>query len=298
VAPVPVNISNCGEVIIIKHTDPSGINQDFSYTSNLTTNPPAGQTGCTVTSATSFTLNDSATDTQDCKFVPIGSYTVTEGAEPAGFTLESLTCQATGDGTGSQDGTNPFQANIALNTGGDTVTCTYVNKAQGALQILKESAKTVNGAHPLVKNAGAVFSYTFNGVTTSVTDNGATDEDSTIGKVCVSGLAPGSYSVTETTAPNGYGKDTSTQSASVVAGTNCGANPPTTANSAVFIDPPLSDIQVNFRDGGSKETSATITCDNTTGTGDNTTVATWDKSRTVTGVQAPTTVTCTIVIDP
>ena len=28
-APVPVNISNCGEMKIIKHTDPGGINQNF-----------------------------------------------------------------------------------------------------------------------------------------------------------------------------------------------------------------------------------------------------------------------------
>jgi hypothetical protein len=310
VAPVPVNISNCGEVIIKKHTDPRGIDQNFSYTSNLVTSPPTTTpptVGCSQGAGTaqSFTLNDkgnttgdSAANTQDCKFVPAGSYTVTESTPlPTGFTLESLSCTATGSASGSQDGTNPYQANITV-TPGDTVTCTYTNKAQGALQILKESTKTVNGSHPLVKNAGAVFSYTFNGVSTSVTDNGATDEDSTIGKVCVSGLAPGSYSVTETTPPTGYAKDTSTQTATVVAGTNCGANPPTTANSAVFLDPPLSDIQVNFRDGGSGETSATISCDNSTGTGDNTTVTGWDKSRTVTGVQAPTTVHCTITIDP
>jgi hypothetical protein len=308
IAPVPVNIANCGEVIIKKHTDPRGINQDFTYTSNLTTSPPSGTTACSLPSpntATSFTLNDngnttgdSAANTQDCKFVPIGSYTVTEGAEPDGYTLESLTCTATGSGSGSQDATNKFQADITLAAGGDTVTCTYTNKAQGALQILKESAKTVNGAHPLVKNAGAVFSYTFNGVTTSVTDNGATDEDSTIGKVCVSGLAPGSYSVTETTAPNGYDKDTSTQSASVVAGTNCGTNKPTTANSAVFIDPPLYDLQVNFKDDGSGETTATISCPALDPADSTTPPLPWDTSKTYTNRHAPATITCTITVDP
>ena len=81
-------------------------------------------------------------------------------------------------------------------------------------------------------------------------------------------------------------------------GTNCGANKPTGSGVVTFTNPPLSDIQVNFRDGGSEETSADITCDNTTGSGDNTPATGWDTSRTVTGVHAPDTVTCEIVIDP
>lgn len=56
-------------------------------------------------------------------------------------------------------------------------------------------------------------------------------------------------------------------SETVANGANFTTNKPTDANSAVFTDPPLSDIQVNFRDGGSGETSATsITYDDTTGT--------------------------------
>src|SRR6266581_1596989 len=112
VAPVPVNISNCGAVRIIKHTDPRGLNQDFSYTSTIT-----ASMGCLAdTTPDSFTLNDSAgvdnaSNTETCSKVPAGSYTVTEGAEPANFTLESLTCVVTGGGSGSQDGTNKFLAN-------------------------------------------------------------------------------------------------------------------------------------------------------------------------------------------
>jgi hypothetical protein len=86
--------------------------------------------------------------------------------------------------------------------------------------------------------------------------------------------------------------------ATVVVGTNCTDNPPTGSAVVTFTDPPTSDIQVNFRDGGSGETSATITCDNTTGTGDDTPATGWDTSRTVTGIEAPTTIHCTIEIDP
>src|SRR6266702_2758031 len=67
IAPVPVNISNCGEVVIIKHTDPRGINQSFSYTSTIP-NPVGASTSPTCTSdatPSAFTLNDSGNTTAD-----------------------------------------------------------------------------------------------------------------------------------------------------------------------------------------------------------------------------------------
>jgi hypothetical protein len=177
--------------------------------------------------------------------------------------------------------------------GGETLECTFTNKYQtGALRILKESTKSGN---PLVSTPGAVFSYD----STNVTDNGAGDEDSTIGSVCVSGLPIGDYTVNEVTPPPGYGDASQTnQTATVVAGTNCTDNIPTGAAVVTFTNAPLSDIQVNFRDAGSGETSATISCDNTTGTSDTTPATGWDTSETVTGIDAPTTITCTILIDP
>ncbi len=55
----------------------------------------------------------------------------------------------------------------------------------------------------------------------------------------------------------------------VVTGTNCTDNQPTGTAVATFTNAPLADIQVNFRDGGSGETSATsITCANTGTTAD------------------------------
>src|SRR5215470_14518917 len=63
VAPVPVNISNCGEIKIIKQTDPRGKDQVFSYTSNLPKNGSAGVTcsgnsGPGIQADGSFCLND------------------------------------------------------------------------------------------------------------------------------------------------------------------------------------------------------------------------------------------------
>jgi hypothetical protein len=299
VAPVPVNISNCGTVNIIKHTDPRGVNQDFSYTSTIP-NPPAGAPSpttpdCTLdTTPSSFTLNDHAgvdpaspitqgTDnTEHCANVPAGSYTVTEGAEPGNFVLESLTCTA----GGSQDATNPFQANITVAPNA-TVTCTYTNKQQlGAIKISKTSSKTGNAL------AGATFSITGPG---GFTASATTDSS---GSVCVDGLAFGDYTVTETAAPPGFViDDSSGHTVTVDNNAKCSDNP-YGGETTSFTDTPTADIQVNFRDGGSGETSGTITCDNSTGTGSNTPAAGWDTSRTVTGVHAPTTIHCTIVIDP
>jgi hypothetical protein len=297
VGPGRIRISNCGEIKIIKNTDPRGLDQNFGYTSNVS----ASSSGTCTQGNGNFTLNDKSdqstgANTQDCTNVPSGGYSVSENTPlPAGFTFESLTCAATGPGTSVSPTSSTTVKTATITLAGDgLVVCTYVNQGQGALQILKESSKLVNGVHPLVKNAGAVFSYD----STSVTDNGATDEDSTIGKVCVSGLAAGSYSVTETTPTSGYGKDSSTQSATVVAGTNCTTSKPTTANSAVFVDPPLYNLQVNFADGGSLETSATIACPALDPADSTTPPSGWDTSKTYNSRNAPATVTCTITVDP
>ena len=203
----------------------------------------------------------------------------------------------TGDieNTASASATNESSTTLTNNSdhGDVNVTCS-------AIQILKQSTKTGN---PLVLVAGAVFHVTGPGASgtysADVTDNGTGDEDSTVGSVCVSGLVPGEYTVTETTPPDGYGSGTAVDGTSTAAnGTDCGSHKPSTADSAVFTDPPLSDIQVNFRDGGSGETSATIVCDNTTGTQSTTPADGWDTTDTETGVEAPTIVHCTITIDP
>src|SRR5207247_198583 len=59
VAPAPVNVTNCGEIKIIKRTDPRGTNQDFGFTSTIP-NPvsPSTTPSCTSDSPSSFTLND------------------------------------------------------------------------------------------------------------------------------------------------------------------------------------------------------------------------------------------------
>jgi hypothetical protein len=278
-----VNINNCGGVIIHKVTDPSPD----------PTNPPDGTTFHYTTTGNIGTAGFDLKDGQQKSYTGIlaGSGTVTE-TDPGANWATTLDCSASdtqNDTTVSTSGRTVTYDLKAL----DTVECTYTNTLQqGALAIQKDSTK--GGA---VAQAGAVFNY---GQGLNVTDNGTGDEDPAVGSVCVSGLTQGDYDVTETSAPPGYGDPVNPGpvTATVVAGTNCDANLPSGSAVVSFTDPPLSDIQVNFRDGGSGETSATIDCDNSTGDSDTTATTGWDTSETVTGVEAPTTVHCTIEIDP
>jgi hypothetical protein len=300
VAPQPINISNCGRVIIKKRTNPRGINQEFSFTSNL-----AGTTlSCTQASPetpTSFSLNDngnsgtgdSAANTQDCTNVPFGSYIVTEGAEPTGFALESLVCTTAGTGgsTGSQDATNPFQANITL-SGTDTVTCVYVNKQQlGAIKITKTSTK---GNAPL---AGATFTITG---PNSFSQQVVSGND---GTVCVGGLLFGTYHVTETAAPTGYKiNDTTTHDVAVNVNTSCSADP-FVGVALSFSDTPLTTLVVTATGEAAPAgtTNSQITCTGPSpGTGNigNSPTANTDPVTMTAQHLEPGTYSCTVVIDP
>ena len=287
VAPVGINLQNCGQVIIRKQTipDENPNTTDFGYTKAFTTDP---------TSTNTFTLKDDGSKDFG-KTVVFGSgYTVTENVIPTDYAFDHVDCSAS---TGVTPSLNGATVTFAIDADTDVLDCTYFNKLQrGALKILKNSTK--GGA---VARAGAVFSYDGS----SVTDNGAADEDPDIGEVCVSNLSLGDYTVNETSPPPGYAAAPASQAdqtVTVVTGTNCTDNQPSGGAVATFTNAPLADIQVNFRDGGSGETSATsITCANTGTTANTSTANGWDSTVTHTGIKvdpSPRTVTCTIVIDP
>src|SRR5215831_13620257 len=62
VAPIPLSSSNCGKLTIIKHTDPGGLSQDFSYSTTGGLSP------------SSFTLNDAEVNTQVFSGLQPGTY--------------------------------------------------------------------------------------------------------------------------------------------------------------------------------------------------------------------------------
>jgi hypothetical protein len=292
-------ISNCGQIIIRKVTVPSPDpnSTSFAYTATGGLSPA------------SFSLKDA--EKQDYgSNVPAGNYGVSETPN-ANYTLSNIDCSAstlTGGSTvtiGASNGFDPGDTSVSIVLKpSDIVDCTYTNTLKtGALKILKNSTKSGTA----VLKAGAEFCYsTSTGcTTTNVTDNGTGDEaSSTVGVVCVSGLSLGTYYINETKAPPGYGDASQSDvTAVVVAGTNCTDNQPTGTGVATLSDPPLADIQVRFRDGGSGETAldAPLSCDNATGTSSTTDTTGWDDTLTVSGVEAGSTtvtITCTIKIDP
>jgi hypothetical protein len=198
-----------------------------------------------------------------------GTYTIDETTVPTNYT---------------KDASLPFTFTLAA---GDNLPLAFVDVAQrGAIKISKTSSKTSNGL------AGATFSITGpNGYTNTVQSLAG-------GSVCVDGLAFGTYTVTETLAPAGFVIDDATGHSVTVDNKATCSDDPYVGETTSFTDTPTADIQVNFRDGGSGETTGTISCDNVTGTTDTTAASGWDTSTTVTGIHAPTTVTCTITIDP
>jgi hypothetical protein len=111
IAPIPVNIRNCGSITIRKVTvnDPGTTSFSYSTTGGLT--------------PSTFSLTGGAR--RDYNDVAAGGYSVTEGALSAGWSLASLTCTASGTGTTAS--TSGATATITMKPGG-AVDCTYTNR--------------------------------------------------------------------------------------------------------------------------------------------------------------------------
>ena len=279
-------ISNCGNITVIKHTDPRGLDQVFSYTSNLPANAQAGGVAG-IDANGNFSLNDKGNTSGDSTLNTVseqafaGTYTVTEGADPSGFAFESLTC------TG---GTTSISGKIATITlaADDNVTCTYVNKQQlGAIKVTKTSSKAA--ATPL---AGAKFSITGPGSFSTTVTTGAD------GTACVDNLAFGSYTVTETAAPPGYDIDnTNAVTVSVDHNASCTSGTPNAP--PAFTDTPLTDVVAKATSQAPGGTKSTITCvDSGNANIGNSPQGPKDPAEVDANGLKPGTYTCTIVIDP
>jgi hypothetical protein len=112
IAPISVNISNCGTIKIHKTTENG--DDSFGYTT-------------TGTGLSSFSLSNNGV--KSFTNLGAGSYSVTENLTSAqttaGWTLKSLTCVSQND-TSTTDTTSPPTASITLALG-DTVDCYYTN---------------------------------------------------------------------------------------------------------------------------------------------------------------------------
>jgi len=114
IAPVPVEIRNCGKIIIDKVTVPSGDPASFDFT--LTGGPSSLNQ--------SFSLTDAATP-HDSGFVQAGSGYNAAETVPTGWDLTSATCD---------DGSPVTNIDVAVD---ETVTCTFTNTKRGHIIIDK-----------------------------------------------------------------------------------------------------------------------------------------------------------------
>jgi hypothetical protein len=223
VAPQPVNITNCGRIIIKKVTIPSPDPTDtsFNYTAGGGLSP------------TSFSLKNGETRTYADVFAGSG-YSVAETV-PANWELVSAVC----------DDGSPV-SNISVSPE-ETVTCTFTNRLNvGAIKVTKTRKHAADGPgdHP---HAGVDF--TVNGVTKTTDANGV---------ACFDGVTFGSYTVHETV-PAGYSVDGNDKSVTVDNNASCGDNP-YVGETVSFHNTPLTNITVSVNsqvDGG---TASTINC--------------------------------------
>ncbi len=258
IAPIPVNISNCGKIVIQKVTVPSPDPTGTSFAFSLTGGPSALNKA--------FSLKNGESDTTSNVLAGSG-YNAAETV-PANWTLTSATCD---------DGSPVTNIDVSV---GETVTCTFTNTLQlGAVKVTKTRKHAADGTgdHP---HAGVNF--TVNGVTKAT--------DST-GVACFDGLTFGSYTVHETV-PAGYHVDGNDKSVTVDNTATCGATPYVGENVS-FHNTPLTDLTVSVNsqvDGGTASTIDCTVASGSTGTGG-------DGSVTAQNLE-PGTYTCVIVVDP
>jgi hypothetical protein len=263
IAPQPVNISNCGTIIIKKVTIPSPdpTNTSFPFTLDGGGNPAPDGT----TFPKQFSLLDGG---MESTLVFAGSgYSATETV-PANWELVSAVC----------DDGSPV-TNISVSPE-EIVTCTFTDRLQtGAIKVTKTRKHAADGPgdHP---HAGVDF--TVNGVTKPTDANG---------EACFDGLLFGTYTVHETV-PAGYQVDGNDKPVTVDNVASC-TDVPYVGETVSFHNTPLTNITVSVDSQVPGGTASTITCNGSSGS----TGPDGDGSLTISD-KAPGTYTCTVVVDP
>src|SRR6266496_4090383 len=138
IAPIPVYISNCGSLKIIKRTIPRGVNHDFGF-HNVDIPTTGTSFSHALDASGNFTLNDNgntgtndnAGNTQTVTNVLAGTYHVSEADPTPGFDLTNISCDNGGTGSlATRTATIPV-------TVGATTTCVFTNTQRGTIVIRK-----------------------------------------------------------------------------------------------------------------------------------------------------------------
>jgi hypothetical protein len=272
IAPVPVNVSNCGSISIHKQDDAGTALAGAVFTLYNDLAPLGGSRGVEDT-ITTKTCTTNASGNCTISNVLAGRYWVVETTTPAGYS------------------TAPEQ-NVTVTASTTPVSLTFVDpRLRGSIKVVK-TAKHADTSGNTSANLVATFT-----VTKGATSFGTiTTNASGIG--CLDGLLFDTYTVTETTVPTGY-QAPAAQSAVVNSSATC----PTGSVTKTFDNTPLTNITVSVTSQVPGGTASKITCANATPTNlapdpaDGTPNAFDDTSETVKNL-VPGTYTCTIVVDP
>ena len=148
ISPIPINLTNCGQVIIRKQTLPDEDPNTtlFDYDSNVVTDPVVPQ---------DFQLTDDGVQTFSA--VVQNDYFVTELAPPSGWEFVSLDCSAS---SASTDFTiTGTQVDFTIDEAIDTLDCTYTNQAKANLHFVKDAER--GGVDFSYATTGGVVPATF-----------------------------------------------------------------------------------------------------------------------------------------
>ena len=281
IRPIPIELQNCGNVIIRKQTipDEDPNTTEFGYTKSFGTDP---------TTPNTFTLMDDGVQDYDNTVLFGTDYTVTEDVIPADWAFVSLDCSASSAGTSFVVSGTTVTFSIDSDT--DELDCTYTNeRLLGAIEITKTRKHAASGSGDHA-HAGVDFVITGG----SLPAAGLTVTTGDDGTVCADGLTFGAYTVTEQL-PAGYVADGELAKAVTVdASSDCGDGNEAKVS---FANTPLTDVTVSVNsqvDGG---TASTIVCDWAAPNASASTGPNGDGSLTKTDL-VPGTYTCTVVIDP
>jgi Prealbumin-like fold domain len=183
IAPLPVNISNCGTIIIRKDAQPDDA-QDFSYSDTI----PAP---CEIGTLDDDGSSGSATPSSvTCNNVLAGTYTVTE-TFASGWDLTNINCTDPTNNSSGVTSTGVLTINLAAD---ETVDCTFVNKRQPQVKLLKtlDPASDTGTFNLDISQSGSSKASASN-----VGDGGAAPSSGFVS------VAPGSVTVSETQGNSG-----------------------------------------------------------------------------------------------
>jgi hypothetical protein len=308
VGPGDVSLSNCGQIKVIKRTNPRDLNQDFNFSSNIESS--ATKSCSADSSPNAFVLNDgqpvatpagdNSSNTEDCTSIQAGSYFVKESStDPSGFGFASVSCTTSGGASYLADAADARKINITL-VGNSVITCTYINdQLTGAIAITKtakDKSCQLDGQGNLPSRCSAVGVAKQSGVTFDIKDGSTTvgsPATNASGVACLAGLTIGTtYTVHEVVPSNYTGQ--ADKGVSVTATGDCTSGAATTS----FVNSPLSKLQVIFTSSaGSGITAGTIDCEPNGGSVITPDGGTSDEDNSYSGL-AIGDYTCNINIDP